>query len=49
VIIASSALPPSRSTSSADCAASACGATAIPRVPVIDRIDIQEYSCCVGN
>src|SRR5258706_15075280 len=31
--IASSALPPSRSTASADCAAKECGATAMPRVP----------------
>src|SRR6202165_1316281 len=31
--IASMALPPSRRTASADCAASECGATAMPRVP----------------
>src|SRR3982751_6567389 len=37
-IIASIALPPSRSTSSADCAASACGATAIPRRPRVDAL-----------
>src|SRR5512146_1886146 len=32
-IMASIALPPSRSTARAACAASACGATAMPRVP----------------
>ena len=31
--IASTAVPPSRSTAIADCAASACGATAMPRDP----------------
>ena len=37
-IIASIALPPSRNTASADCAARAWGATAMPRVPRTELI-----------
>ena len=48
-IIASSALPPSRSTSSADCAASACGATAMPRVPRMEWIMQRFYSTRAGR
>src|SRR5258706_3827942 len=46
--MASSALPPSRRTARPDCAASACGATTIPRVAQDDWIVMSQPNFARG-